>query len=114
MSLPPPAEAFPAHPASWYRFGDSRELRRGPVSRRLLGRLLVAFRTASGRLAVMDGQCAHLGADLGFGDVVGETIQCPFHHWRYGCDGVRASIPDQAGTPPLARLRTYPTVERHG
>lgn len=114
LSPAPPAEAFPAYPASWYLFGDSRELRRGPVSRRLLGRLLVAFQTASGRLAVMDGQCAHLGADLGFGDVVGETIRCPFHHWRYGCDGVCASIPGQDGIPPFARLRSYPVEERHG
>jgi nitrite reductase/ring-hydroxylating ferredoxin subunit len=106
----PPVEAFPEVPASWYLFGGSRELRKGPVSRRLLGRLLVAFRTASGRLAVMDGQCAHLGADLGFGEVVGETLQCPFHHWRYGCDGVSASSQGR----PFARLRTYPAVERHG
>jgi nitrite reductase/ring-hydroxylating ferredoxin subunit len=112
MRQAPPAEAFPAYPASWYLFGESRELRRGPLSRRILGRQLVAFRTGSGRLAVMDGNCAHLGADLGFGDVVGETIRCPFHHWRYGCDGVCASIPGQA--QPAARLRTYPAVERHG
>jgi nitrite reductase/ring-hydroxylating ferredoxin subunit len=114
MSPAPLAEVFPTHPASWYLFGDSRELRRGPVSRRLLGRLLVAFRTASGRLVVMDGQCAHLGADLGFGEVVGETLQCPFHHWRYGGDGVCKSIPSQAGVPPFARLRIYPVEERHG
>lgn len=114
LSQAPPAEAFPAYPASWYLFGDSREIRRGPVSRRLLGRLLVAFRTASGRPVVMDGQCAHLGADLGFGDVVGETIRCPFHHWQYGCDGVCAAIPGQTGIPPFARLRSYPVVERHG
>ncbi|HEY4596665.1 MAG TPA: Rieske 2Fe-2S domain-containing protein, partial [Thermoanaerobaculia bacterium] len=104
----PPAEVFPEYPASWYLFGESRELRKGPVSRRLLGRLLVAFRTESGRLVVMDGECAHLGADLGFGDVVGETIRCPFHHWQYGCDGACVSVPGQG------RLQTYPAEERHG
>jgi nitrite reductase/ring-hydroxylating ferredoxin subunit len=110
----PPAEAFPAWPASWYLFGESRELKRGPLSRRILGRQIVAFRTESGRLAVMDGHCSHLGADLGFGDVVGETIRCPFHHWSYGCDGVCASIPGQSQVPPFARQRVYPAVERHG
>jgi nitrite reductase/ring-hydroxylating ferredoxin subunit len=110
----PPAETFPARPASWYLFGESRELRQGPVSRRILGHLLVAFRTAGGRLAVMDGQCAHLGADLGCGDVVGETIRCPFHHWRYGADGVCAAVPGNSPAPSFARLRTYPAAERHG
>jgi aminopyrrolnitrin oxygenase len=110
----PGAEAFPAYPASWYLFGESRELGKGPLSKPLLGRRLVAFRTASGRAVVMDGHCAHLGADLGFGTVVGETLRCPFHHWRYGIDGVCAAIPNQATIPPFARLQTYPVEERHG
>src|SRR5436305_5418037 len=109
----PPAEVFPEYPASWYLFGESRELRQGPVSRRILGRLLVAFRTGSGRLVVMDGECAHLGADLGFGEVVGETIRCPFHHWRYGCDGACVGVP-QGRPPAFARQRIYPVEERHG
>lgn len=62
----------------------------------------------------MDAHCAHLGADLGWGDVVGETIQCPFHNWRYGCDGVCAAVPNATEIPPFARLRTYPVAERHG
>lgn len=110
----PPADAFPAWPASWYLFCDSRQLREGPLSRRILGRQLVAFRTESGRVAVMDAHCAHLGADLGCGTVIGETIQCPFHHWRYGSDGVCTAIPDLAHIPPFARLQTYPAEERHG
>ncbi len=110
----PPADAFPAWPASWYLFCDSRRLRQGPFSQRILGRQLVAFRTASGRVSVMDAHCAHLGADLGHGTVVGETIQCPFHHWRYGCDGVCAAVPGLAQVPAFARLQTYPVEERHG
>ncbi|MFL6258071.1 MAG: Rieske 2Fe-2S domain-containing protein [Thermoanaerobaculia bacterium] len=113
MIQAPPAEVFPEYPASWYLFGESRELKKGPVSRRILGRLLVAFRTGSGRLVVMDGECAHLGADLGFGDVVGETIRCPFHHWQYGCDGACVGVP-QGRPPAFARQRTYPVEERHG
>lgn len=114
LGAAPEANAFPAVPASWYLFCESRRLQAGPFSQRILGRQLVAYRTASGRVAVMDAHCAHLGADLGCGTVVGETIQCPFHHWRYGPDGVCAALPNQASAPPFARLQTYPVEERHG
>jgi nitrite reductase/ring-hydroxylating ferredoxin subunit len=111
---PPSADAFPAYPASWYLFCESSQLKNKPFSQRILGRQLVAYRKGSGQVAVMDAQCAHLGADLGCGTVVGETIQCPFHHWRYAADGVCTSIPHAAQIPAFARLRTYPAEERHG
>ena len=107
-------DRFPEYPASWYLFCESRRLRRGPVSKRLLGRQLVAFRTTTGQVAVLDANCAHLNADLGCGRVVGETIQCPFHHWRYGTDGVCVDIPGSREIPAFARVRNYPAEERHG
>jgi len=110
----PPASLFPDHPASWYLFGPSAGLARGPWSKELLGKRLVAFRTESGAVAVLDAHCAHLGADLGCGEIVGETIQCPFHHWRYGRDGVCAHATGCAAPPAFARLQTYAAEERHG
>jgi aminopyrrolnitrin oxygenase len=113
MSIPAPApELMPTYPASWFLFGRARDLRRGPVSRDLLGHRLVAFRTASGRPVVLDARCAHLGADLGEGCVVGEELQCAFHNWRYGPDGRCSSA--KAAKPAWARLRSYPAAERHG
>jgi phenylpropionate dioxygenase-like ring-hydroxylating dioxygenase large terminal subunit len=114
MLRAPPAERFPRCPASWYLFGPARALRHGPVSRTVLGRHLVAFRTAAGRVAVLDGRCAHLGTDLGAGCVVDETLRCPFHQWRYDADGCCVHIPASADIPPFARLRRYPAAERHG
>src|SRR5260370_7750996 len=105
---PPSADAFPAYPASWYLFCESSQLKNKPFSQRILGRQLMAYRKGSGQVAVMDAQCAHLGADLGCGTVVGETIQCPFHHWRYDADGVSTSIPPAAQIPPSPRLPPIP------
>jgi nitrite reductase/ring-hydroxylating ferredoxin subunit len=112
---PPPATRFPAYPASWYLFGPARDLRRGPVAKTMLGRSIVAFRTASGRIAIMDGRCAHLGADLGGGSIVGENIRCPFHNWEYDTDGRCTRIPGLCGgVPRFARLTIYPAEERCG
>ncbi len=109
----PPADRFSKYPASWYLFCSSRQLKDKPISKRILGRELVAFRTASGRLVMMDARCSHLGADLGGGRVVGEAIQCPFHHWVYGPDGRCTHIPKSSRIPSFARQVCYPVEERH-
>jgi phenylpropionate dioxygenase-like ring-hydroxylating dioxygenase large terminal subunit len=62
----------------------------------------------------MDARCSHLGADLGRGRVIGESIQCPFHHWEYGASGRCTRIPIRQDIPASARQRCYPAVERHG
>jgi phenylpropionate dioxygenase-like ring-hydroxylating dioxygenase large terminal subunit len=111
---PPPADRFPSYPPAWYLFGASRELGTRPVSKDLLGRRLVAFRTERGRPAILDARCSHLRADLGNGRVVGETVQCPYHHWRYGVDGRCVQVPAMGDVAAFARQRSYPTVERHG
>ena len=114
MAAAPSAELFPAYPVSWYWFCHSRELHRRPLSRELLGRRLVAFRTVSGKVAVLDARCSHLGADLGRGCVVGEAIRCPFHNWEYGTDGRCVRIPVTDAIPPTARQAVFPALERHG
>lgn len=110
---PPPADSFPAYPASWYLFGHARELSK-PLSKRILGRQLVAFRTRNGSVSIMAAHCAHMGADLGCGTVIGDSIQCPFHNWKYGADGVCNLIPGTHEIPSFARQATFPAVERHG
>lgn len=55
-----------------------------------------------------------MGADLGCGVVVGESIQCPFHNWKYGADGVCHHIPGANSIPAFARQVNYPVEERHG
>jgi len=110
----PAADQFAAWPASWYLFCASSDLRQGPLSKRLLGRDLVAYRTQSGRLALLEARCAHLGADLGNGAVVGECLRCPFHEWEYSPDGRCTRVPHGEKIPDFARVLAYPVVERHG
>jgi phenylpropionate dioxygenase-like ring-hydroxylating dioxygenase large terminal subunit len=110
----PLATQFPMYPVSWYLFCDSRQLRKGTFSKPFLGRRLVAYRAASGRVVVMDARCSHFGSDLGAGTVVGDGIRCPFHDWTYGADGRCSHIPAQSHIPAFARQTVYPAEERHG
>jgi phenylpropionate dioxygenase-like ring-hydroxylating dioxygenase large terminal subunit len=109
---------FPSPAATWYLFGRSNELKRLPSSKTIAQRRVVAYRTDAGDVVVLDAHCAHLGADLGRGTVVGNAIQCPFHHWRYGRSGRRLCAPQNSAengeAPPSASLRSYPAIERHG
>ncbi len=112
--LPPSANQLPAQPSCWYLFGRASEFGKRPVSKTLLGRRLVGFRTNDGRVAVLDAHCAHQGADLGFGEIVGDRVQCPYHHWEYDAAGRCRHIPAQAEIPEFAEQRSYPVEERHG
>jgi nitrite reductase/ring-hydroxylating ferredoxin subunit len=99
---------------SWYVGAHSNEVRRGQIkSYELLNRRIALYRDFTGGMHALDARCAHLGADLGQGQVVGDQVQCAFHHWRYGSDGVCRQAPG-LDYIPKRRVRCYPTLERWG
>jgi phenylpropionate dioxygenase-like ring-hydroxylating dioxygenase large terminal subunit len=106
--LPAPyPEDFPRYPQSWYFVCASSALPRGAVRRIALGgRPLVIFRGHDGPVGALGGRCPHLGTDLGAGRVVGETIECPHHRFRF----------DRSGLCQQQDLRNtaYPVEERFG
>jgi nitrite reductase/ring-hydroxylating ferredoxin subunit len=99
---------------SWYVAARSRSLCRNKVrSIDMLNRRIVLYRDSGGRARALDARCGHLGADLSNGRVVGDGVQCPFHHWCWGADGACLSAPQLRETP-ARRIRGYPTQERWG
>ncbi len=80
----------------------------------MFGRLFVAYRKRDGQAVLLDGRCAHMGAELELGDVIGDNLRCPFHHWQFGPDGRCESIPSCSDIPTCARISAFPVVERHG
>ena len=107
---------LPNYPMGWYSLGRSHELQVGEVkSAQACERELVMYRTRSGKVAVADAYCPHLGAHLGVnGKVKGETIQCPFHGWQFNTDGSCAGIPYCEKLPGRAQLQSWPTCEANG
>ena len=100
---------------SWYAIARSDEVGAGEVIGRdfLDGRAIV-YRGENGEAVVMNAYCRHLGADLSMGKVVGNDIQCAFHHWQYGPDGGCTKIPASEKIPKAARVFKYPTAEKWG
>jgi len=101
--------------ACWYPVALSSELAPGDVRGiPFLGGRVVVYRTEQGEPQVRSAYCRHLGADLSVGQVVGETIRCLFHHWRYDRSGKCVEVPAGDPPPPAARLFVFPTVESLG
>jgi phenylpropionate dioxygenase-like ring-hydroxylating dioxygenase large terminal subunit len=106
---------MPPIPNGWFAVAWSRDLADGEVKRaRYFGEDLVVFRTRSGEAKVLDAHCVHLGAHLAEGGrVVGESIQCPFHGWRYDGSGACVEIPYCKKIPAKARVRAWRVIERN-
>ena len=103
-------------PNGWFRVVDSDELQPGTVrALEYFGKRLVVFRGEDGIAHVLDAYCAHLGAHLGVGgEVVGNTIKCPFHAWRYDGDGNCVEVPYARKIPPRAKVHAWTMCEKNG
>ncbi len=54
----------------------------------------IALFNLDGTFYAIDNTCVHRGGPLGEGDVDGETVVCPWHHWQYNIKtGVCVSNP---------------------
>ncbi len=107
---------LPPFPNGWYTIERSSQINAGElVTRRFAGNDVVIFRTASGKIAVTDAYCPHMGAHFGHGGcVVGEGIKCPFHSFEFNTAGKCTRTGYNSEPPPKAALRTYPTMEKNG
>jgi 3-ketosteroid 9alpha-monooxygenase subunit A len=107
---------FPGYPKGWFVIAFSDELpKSGVVPVEYFGRKMALFRGEDGEPHLLDTYCAHLGASLAAGGkVVGNTIECPFHAWRYGGDGRCVDIPYAKKIPKKACVESWTLSEKNG
>ena len=101
----------------WYAVLETREVGRQPVGVLRLGERLVFWRDGAGQVVCLQDRCAHRGAALSAGEVIGGSIQCPFHGLEYDPAGKCRLVPANGRAAPVeARFRVgrYPTHEAHG
>ena len=88
-------ELPPFYPNAWIPVLESRDLKRNQIKPVFaFGYELVVFRGSSGVVHVSDAYCPHLGANIGVGgEVVGDSIRCPFHGWTFNGEGTCINAP---------------------
>jgi len=105
-------------PNQWYVVLEPSEVPRDrPVGVVRLGERLVFWRDTQGRPVCQRDKCAHRGAALSAGKVVGDCVECPFHGLQYDATGRCQFIPANgkvAQVPERFQVHTYPTQEAHG
>lgn len=102
-------------PTGWFQVAWSAQIEPGQVHRmKYFDQEMVAWRSSSGRLTVMNAYCEHLGAHLGYGGHVEDgRIVCPFHGWEWNAEGRNVCIPYQDRPNKGRRIKSWPTVERN-
>ena len=107
----------------WRLAALSSDLRPGrPIRITLMGQPVMLGRGHSGALFALSDICPHRAAPLSAGrfrsDGGVETVECPYHGWRFGPDGACTAIPsltdDQAMAVGRIQVRRYPLTESQG
>ncbi|MBV1687310.1 Rieske 2Fe-2S domain-containing protein [Novosphingobium sp. G106] len=107
-------------PFGWFAVAMSGDIAPGEVKTlRYFSTEFVMWRGEDGAVHVVDPYCPHLGAHLGVGgEVVGNDLRCPFHHWSFNGQGAATDIPYTDVIPPQAKradcLPTWPVTESDG
>lgn len=108
----------------WYFAALSSNLKPGrPARHMILGEPVLLGRSPGGAVFALRDICPHRAAPLSAGRFAreadgAETIECPYHGWRFGADGGCAAIPSLAEgqdfDPSRLRVRRYPVAESQG
>src|ERR1700761_112549 len=104
----------------WYMPALASSLARGAMRREmLLGEPVLLGRDHAGTVFALRYICPHRGVPLSAGRIKDDqTVQCPYHGWRFRKDGVCSAIPSlvdgQDMDPEKIRVRNYPVREQDG
>ena len=95
--------------ASWHLAALSNEVKTGKIiARKVIGIPIVIFRTENGISALLD-RCPHRNYPLSRGRIVENTLECPYHGWRFKADGECADVPgcafDQLDAKNIHKLK---------
>jgi phenylpropionate dioxygenase-like ring-hydroxylating dioxygenase large terminal subunit len=102
----------------WYPLARAQDLVADkPMKVTVLGQNLVVFRDSKGEAHCLSNVCTHRGGNLAGGKVKGDTVECPYHGWRFNGGGECVKIPSigkDGKIPGRTRIDAYPVQEKYG
>ena len=104
----------------WYMAGFAAQLAAGKLKHQiLLDEPIVFGRDQNGKVFALRDSCPHRGVPFSAGKMMADdTVECPYHGWRFGADGVCKMIPSlvegQDFDPGRIHARAYPVREQDG
>jgi nitrite reductase/ring-hydroxylating ferredoxin subunit len=101
----------------WYAVRLASEIRPKPHAIKLFGTDIVAWRNKNGGLSAIDARCPHMGASLAVGRIVDDTVECPYHGFRYDSTGKCIKTPLRKADALIPRTlcnRSYAIAEKAG
>lgn len=79
-----------------------------PLAVRVSEQLTLAVCRLDGNYLAFDSKCPHRGAQLAEGELAGELIVCPLHHFKFSLKTGRCVMPKHL------KLRSFPVREEGG
>jgi phenylpropionate dioxygenase-like ring-hydroxylating dioxygenase large terminal subunit len=108
----------------WYFAALSSQLERGRMARHeVFGEPVLLGRTRAGAAFALRDICPHRGTPLSAGRLTreaggAESVECPYHGWRFGADGACVAIPSLTADQPFdctrIKVRRYRLAESQG
>jgi phenylpropionate dioxygenase-like ring-hydroxylating dioxygenase large terminal subunit len=82
----------------WYFALHSHALKAGQIRQKtILGEPYVFGRTSKGEAFALRDLCPHRGVPLSTGRMADDTVECPYHGWRFKPSGQCSLIPSLVG-----------------
>lgn len=99
---------------AWYVVAWDKEVDRTLKSFQVLGENIVVYRKQDGSPAALEDACPHRKLPLSMGRLKGDQVECGYHGLTFDCSGACTRVPGAEKIPHVARVRSYPIVERYG
>lgn len=97
----------------WYAILPASELRQRskPLALLRFGLPLVLWRANDHQVQIFLDRCPHRRAKLSLGKIVNDTIECPFHGFRFGMTGTCVYAPEFEKAIPGLALHSFSAYE---